>query len=103
VEYPRVVLPLIGVLVGVGGVGIGFWFEWALFLTWAACAAVSVAEGKWRLVACDLVLWLFSYFAAFRLAKPWSWWARKRYDEATMHRAHLRYGEQPPRTLFARS
>jgi len=54
---------------------------------------VTAAKGKWGLLAFDVFVWLFSYVGAFRLAKPHSLWARTRYDESTMHRARLRYGE----------
>jgi hypothetical protein len=35
--------------------------------------------------------------AAFRLAKPESWWARKFYDEAKLAQAKARYFEPGPR------
>jgi hypothetical protein len=73
----------------------GFWLAWGVFAAWLACAGVSAAKGKWGLVAVDVFVMLFSFFAAFRLAKPASIWARKRYDRATMHRALLRYGGPP--------
>jgi hypothetical protein len=49
--------------------------------------ALCVIKGKWRLALIDAFLWLLSYFAAFRLAKPHSLWARKLYGRAKMHRA----------------
>jgi hypothetical protein len=81
----------------VGFADAGWWFSWLAFLSWLACAAVSVVKGKWRLVLVDAFLWLLSYVAAVRLAKPRSLWARKLYGRAKMHRALLRYGGPPSR------
>ena len=76
---------------------VGWWLDWLAFLSWIASAAVSVAKGKWRLVLVDVLLWLLSYFAALRLAKPRSLWARRLYGREKMHRALLRYGGPPSR------
>ena len=84
---------LIAAIVGFSAGDIGWWLSWLAFLAWTACAVVTAAKGKWLLVAVDVFVGLFSYVAAFRLAKPQSFWARKRYDDSTLHRAHLRYGE----------
>jgi hypothetical protein len=90
-----VVLAAVALLAAALSGGVGFWLAWGTFLAWLACAIVSAAKGKWGLVAVDLFVMLFSFFAAFRLAKPGSLWARKRYDRATMHQALLRYGGPP--------
>jgi len=87
-----VVLIVAGIL-GFSENDVGWWLSWLAFLSWLVCAAVTAAKGKWGLLAFDVFVWLFSYVGAFRLAKPHSLWARTRYDESTMHRARLRYGE----------
>jgi hypothetical protein len=74
---------------------VGLWLSWLAFLSWLACAGVTVAKGKWRLAVIDAFVWLFSYVAAFRLAKPRSLWARRIYDQQKMHRARVRYGVTP--------
>lgn len=87
------VILVVAAILGFSAGDLGWWLSRLAFVSWAACAVVTAAKGKWLLVAVDMFVWLFSHFAAFRLAKPDSFWARKRYDERTMHRAHLRYGE----------
>ena len=79
----------------IGFADAGWWLSWIAFLSWFACACVSVVKGKWRLAIIDAFLWLLSYVAAFRLAKPRSLWARKLYGRAKMHRALVRYGGPP--------
>jgi hypothetical protein len=94
---PASVAPVILVVAAIVGFvdgDIGWWLSWLAFLSWVGCAVVTAAKGKWALLAVDMFVWLFSYFAAFRLAKPHSLWARKRHDGLTMHRALLRYGEE---------
>lgn len=72
--------------------GLGWWLSWLAFVSWLSCAVITVIKGKWRIALIDVFLWLLSYFAAARLAKPGSLWARRFYDSKQMHRAHFRYG-----------
>jgi len=88
---------LLAVLLVLGGDTWVWAASWILFLAWVGCAAVTAAKGKWLLLAADAFIWLFSYFAAVRLAKPGSLWARRWYDRDKMHRALLRYGGAPSR------
>ncbi len=88
-------LPVVGLLAAFDAADVGWWLSWLVFLSWLACACVSAAKGKWRLALIDTIVWLFSYVAAFRLAKPRSLWARRLYGRSKVHLAVLRYGGPP--------
>jgi lysyl-tRNA synthetase class 2 len=43
---------------------------------------VCALKGKWWMLAIGLVIHLTWFIGALRLARPNSWWARWRYDDA---------------------
>jgi hypothetical protein len=93
------VLALAAALLAHGETDLGWWLSWSACISWLACAAVTASKGKWGVVAIDVFVGLFSYVTAFRLAKPRSPWARKRYGPEKMHLSRLRYGDHPS-TLY---
>jgi hypothetical protein len=66
---------------------------WALLIV---PMVVTILKRQWLLFAAGWVaigtVW---WFAAFRLADPDSWWARRFYGEAKRARARERYGKSP--------
>ncbi len=70
---------------------IGLWL-----LLGVAPATITALKGQWLLFSAGwLTLGLVWWIAALRLARPDSWWARYRYDEAKLARARSRYGVTP--------
>lgn len=60
-----------------------------------APATITYLKGQYALLGLGFLLvgtvW---YIAAFRLARPKSFWARKFYDDRKMGRARQRYGSE---------
>jgi hypothetical protein len=57
-----------------------------------APALVTALKGHWLLFAAGwLVIGVVWMIAAFRLARPESWWARRFYDEGKLARSRTRY------------
>ena len=48
-------------------------------------------KGKWGFVLLGVLIHWFWIFGAVRLAKPGSWWARRRYGPAKLARAESRF------------
>lgn len=58
-----------------------------------APASVTGMKGQWMLfVAGFITVGAVWWIAAFRLARPGSWWARRFYDDGKLARAERRYG-----------
>ncbi len=72
-----------------------YWIFLSLFVL--SLGATAVLKGKYVLAAVGILLpfWVWP-FAALRLAKPDSLWARSFYGEAKMRRAATRYGQEEP-------
>lgn len=99
------VITLAAVL-GLIALGIPFWSDvwtnanvtgsWIIAL-WhvlaGAFAAICFLKGKWTLGALGLLVWVFAFVGAVRLARPSSWWARHVYGERARARADARYPE----------
>jgi hypothetical protein len=67
---------------------------WALVLV---PAVVTALKGHWLLLGAGLlVLGLVWLIAAFRLARPNSYWARHFYSPAKLERSRARYPEPVP-------
>lgn len=61
--------------------------------TWALCV-VCFMKGKLMWGVLGIYLSPIALIGAIRLAKPHSWWARRRYDGAKLSRAQERYGAE---------
>lgn len=58
--------------------------------------AVTALKGHWLLFAAGwLTVGTVWWIAAFRLARPGSWWARRFYGPDKRQRAERRYGSSP--------
>ena len=55
---------------------------------------ICALKGKLLWGVFGIYLWPVGLTGAWRLAKPDSWWARNRYDAATLARANERYGDE---------
>jgi hypothetical protein len=53
--------------------------------------AICMLKGKLMWGVFGFYLWPVGLIGAIRLAKPDSWWARHRYEEAKLARSHERY------------
>ncbi|MDN4474963.1 hypothetical protein QQX09_03725 [Demequina sp. SYSU T00192] len=90
----------LALLLGTSPVGVdpedaGSW--WAFAITLAlhfAFVILSALKGKRITALIGVVVPAVASIAAIRLAKPTSFWARRRYGEAKMARARRRYSEQ---------
>ncbi|MBL6632811.1 MAG: hypothetical protein O3B97_01630 [Actinomycetota bacterium] len=71
----------------------GSWIISAWHVLAAAFAVVCFLKGKWTLGALGLLVWVFGFIGAVRLARPSSWWARRVYGERSQARADARYPE----------
>lgn len=71
----------------------GSWIISAWHVMAAAFAVVCFLKGKWTLGALGLLVWVFGFIGAVRLARPSSWWARRLYGERAQARANARYPE----------
>ena len=68
--------------------GIGLWLILVI-----APATVTGLKGQWALLAAGFLTIGFVWMiAAFRLARPDSWWSRRFYGPDKMVRAQHRYG-----------
>ncbi len=70
---------------------------WAVAIVLAfhfAWVIVAVLKGKLKVGLVGIVVPLVALVAAIRLAKPTSFWARRRYDEKKMARARHRFSDQ---------
>jgi hypothetical protein len=56
-----------------------------------AFSLVAALKGKWILAVVGVVVPFVSLVSMIRLAKPGSWWATHRYDEAKLARARKRF------------
>jgi hypothetical protein len=56
----------------------------------AALAVVTVLKGKYRTALLSCFIPFIAWVAAFRLARPGSWWARRWYGERRLARAGVR-------------
>jgi hypothetical protein len=57
-------------------------------------AAVCFLKGKLMWGVFGIYLWPVALAGALRLAKPDSWWARRRYDAEKLSRSNRRYGSE---------
>ncbi|WP_062311988.1 hypothetical protein [Demequina rhizosphaerae] len=81
--------------VGVSPEDAGSW--WAFAITLAihfAFVILSALKGKRITALIGVVVPLVASLGAIRLAKPTSFWARRRYGDAKMERARRRYSEE---------
>ncbi|WP_062200896.1 hypothetical protein [Demequina salsinemoris] len=62
----------------------------ALHFTWVI---IAVLKGKLKIGLVGIVVPVVALVAAIRLAKPTSFWAHRRYDEARMERARSRFSD----------
>jgi hypothetical protein len=69
-----------------------FWSATVVVLVNMACAFVCVLKGKLATGVIGVVIPVVALVGALRLAKPTSWWARKRYAERKLERARRRFG-----------
>jgi hypothetical protein len=68
----------------------------AALLLVALPGVVTLLKGQFLIFVIGVVLiGLVWVVAAFRLARPDSWWAQRFYDDAKLRRARERYGETP--------
>lgn len=64
-----------------------------------AFVLIAAAKGRSMLAVIGIFIPVIAIFAALRLARPSSIWARRRYDEKTLKRAEVRYS---PMTRLSR-
>jgi hypothetical protein len=60
-----------------------------------AAAVICAMKGKWVFFVVGWFSGIFWIIGALRLAKPWSWWARRRYGDVDMERAQERFARPP--------
>jgi hypothetical protein len=69
-----------------------FWSATVVVLVNMACAFVCVLKGKLATGVIGVVIPVVALVGAVRLAKPTSWWARRRYAARKLERARKRFG-----------
>ena len=67
------------------------WVYTAVVLSHMACAAICILKGKLPTGILGIVVPLIAWVGAIRLAKPGSWWARRRYRGRKLERAEHRF------------
>jgi hypothetical protein len=56
---------------------------------------ICALKGKYVFAGVGLVLGIFAFVGAIRLAKPESWWARRNYSGEKLERSMARFGGDP--------
>jgi hypothetical protein len=69
----------------------GSWLIAAWHVLAVGFAVASFLKGKWTLGALGLLVWVFGFIGAVRLARPSSWWDRTFYGPKRKARADARY------------
>lgn len=67
------------------------WIYTAVVLSHMACALVCILKGKIATGILGIVVPALAWIGAVRLAKPGSWWARRRYRGRKLERAEHRF------------
>jgi hypothetical protein len=74
----------------------------AILLGWFASMLVSALKGKPWFAVLGFFWGVFAWVGAIRLAKPDSWWYRKRYGDDKRKRSFERFGGTGPNPLAHR-
>ena len=65
-----------------------------VLITWPIMVTINALKAKWGFLVFAVLGSPWSIIGASRLARPGTWWYRKRYDDAKRARADERYGER---------
>lgn len=74
----------------------GTLFIIAIIALWTVCPVISAMKGKYGMLVLGLLIHPCWAFAAIRLAKPDSYWARRFYGPEKMGQAQLRFTSNAP-------
>jgi hypothetical protein len=67
------------------------WVYSAVVVTHTVCAVICILKGKLSTGILGIVVPVIAWVGALRLAKPGSWWARRRYQGRRLERAEHRF------------